>query len=37
MVVPGTEMDVAMEATLKPAVKRLIKARNKALKERDED
>jgi phosphoribulokinase len=37
LVVPGTEMDLAMEATLKPAVKRLIKARNKALKERDKD
>ncbi|HWY24053.1 MAG TPA: phosphoribulokinase [Nevskia sp.] len=37
MVVPGAAMDVAMEATLKPAVKRLIKARNKALKEKGGD
>ncbi len=36
LVVPGTEMDVAMEATLKPAVKRLIKARNKALRDKDD-
>lgn len=36
LVVPGPEMDVALEATLKPAVKRLLKARRKALKERDE-
>jgi phosphoribulokinase len=37
LVVPGPQMDLAMEATLKPAVKRLIKARNKALKKRDRD
>jgi hypothetical protein len=37
VVVPGTEIDVAMEATLRPAVKRLAKARQKALKEKDKD
>jgi phosphoribulokinase len=37
VVVPGTEMDVAMEATLRPAVKRLAKARQKALKEKEKD
>src|SRR5581483_6068606 len=36
LVVTATEMDVAMEATLKPAVKRLIKARNKALRDKDD-
>jgi phosphoribulokinase len=32
LVVPGTEMEVAMEASLRPAVKRLAAARRKALK-----
>lgn len=36
LVVPGTEMDVAMEATLRPAIKRLAKARLKALKEKED-
>ncbi len=37
VVVPGTEMEVAMESTLRPAVKRLAAARRKALKEKDKD
>jgi len=37
VVVPGTAMEVAMEATLRPAVKRLAAARRKALKEKDKD
>ncbi|MDE0854629.1 MAG: phosphoribulokinase [Nevskia sp.] len=37
LVVPGTEMEVAMAATLRPAVKRLAMARRKALKEKDKD
>lgn len=36
LVVPGTEMDVAMEATLRPAIKRLAKARLKALKDKED-
>ena len=36
LVVPGTEMGTAMEATLRPAVKRLAKARQKALKEKEQ-
>ena len=32
LVVPGPRMDEAMEATLKPAVKRLARARMKALR-----
>ncbi|MDR3416282.1 MAG: phosphoribulokinase [Nevskia sp.] len=37
LVVPGTEMEVAMEAVLRPAVKRLAKVRLKALKKKDKD
>ncbi|WP_029919252.1 phosphoribulokinase [Nevskia soli] len=37
VVVPGTEMEVAMEATLRPAVKRLAAARRKALKDKEKD
>jgi phosphoribulokinase len=35
LVVPGAQMDTAMEAILKPAVKRLMTARKKALLERE--